>query len=99
MKLLSPSLLILLLCRLGTSVSDKSSLTFVDLISGIISDARSVTENLVNWKLMENESWPRIDLNRLPLNINQSNCTQDLQIFARDLVEHRIWALKSNLIK
>ena len=97
MKLLPLSLL-LLLCPLDASVSDRSSLTFIDLISGVISNARFIEEeNLDHWKSLENATWPKIDLTRAGANLNESNCSRDLQTFARDLATRQTWALKSKM--
>lgn len=87
--------LCLLLCFLRTSVSEKSSLTFIDLISGIVSNAQYLEENLIRSKTFFNRTWPWVDLHRLT-DINGSNCTQDLRIFAQDLAIDQTWAWKSN---
>lgn len=74
-----------------------SSLSFINIIPSIIANGRFVKENLINSKYVLQPVLPKISVD-LTLNTNGSNCSRDIQLFARDLVSQQTWALKSIFI-
>ena len=74
------------------------SLSFVDFLSTIIDNGRFVEENYINSNFSIEPFIPTIQSD-LFVNMNASNCTRDMQILAFELLEKRIWALKSKFDK
>lgn len=74
---------------------DSLSLSFINIIPSIISNNRYVQEKIYDSNFLLNLTFPLIN-HDLILNVNQSNCTQDIQKLSHDLVSKQIWALKSN---
>lgn len=94
MQLLSPYCLFVLILPIVVVRAESPSLSFIDLIPSIISNARFVQENFIDAKPVFNQSWPWIDMGLLDT-ANGSNCSQDLQLLARDLATRQTWTLKS----
>ncbi|UJR26862.1 hypothetical protein I4U23_008173 [Adineta vaga] len=75
--------------------AESSSLSFVNLIPSLIINGRYILEeNIVNSNVAFKPTFSSINI-PLVFNINQSNCSRDLQLFSNDLISRKIWALKT----
>lgn len=80
---------------LSITYVQSTSWAFVDILSNIIANGRFVEENYINSDIPLEPFIPSIHSDLFG-NINTSNCTRDMQILSRDLMNRQIWALKSN---
>ena len=87
--------ILFLFLLLWTSHVQSTSFSFVDILSSIIANGRFVEENYINSNIPLEPFIPTIHT-ELFGNINTSNCSRDMQILSRDLINKQIWALKSN---
>ena len=78
--------------------AESPSLSFIDLIPTIIANARFVQEKFIDSQPIFNQTWPWIDVPLLAT-VNGSNCSQDLQVLARDLAARQTWTWKSRAIR
>ena len=88
-------LLCLLLLLVGIR-AEPASISFVTIVENIRANGRFVQENMMDSTLYVNRTWPWIDPDLHADGNNASNCTRELQWFARDLAKRKLWALKSN---
>ncbi|CAF3562241.1 unnamed protein product [Rotaria sp. Silwood2] len=92
-KIYSSIIFLVLILQIGIK-AEQLSLSFFNLIPNIISNGRFVQENIINSKIEFNETFPRLNQD-LTLNANGSNCSEDIQLLAKDLNARKTWALKS----
>ncbi|CAF3539956.1 unnamed protein product [Adineta steineri] len=70
------------------------SISFMNLIPSIIANHRFVQENIIDSTIEFNQTLPWINID-LTIDANGSNCSQDIQLLARDLATRKIWVLKT----
>ncbi|CAF2747121.1 unnamed protein product [Rotaria sp. Silwood2] len=92
-KIYSSIIFLVLILQIGIK-AEQLSLSFFNLIPNIISNGRFVQENIINSKIEFNETFPRLNQD-LTLNANGSNCSEDIQLLAKDLNARKTWALKT----
>ncbi len=94
MKFMNYSIiLVFLILQIGIK-AEPPAVSFINIISNIIAHAQFVQDNIINSSIAFNQTLPWINQD-LALNANGSNCSQDIQLFIRDLTVGKTWALKS----
>jgi len=83
----------LLILQIGIK-AEQPFLSFVNIIPSLIENGQFIQENIIDFNIEFNQTLPWINLD-FKFNANQSNCSQDIQLLARDLTAKKTWALKS----
>lgn len=93
MKFVTIRIIIALIFYVGIQ-AEPPSLSSWNLIPYIISNREFIQKNFLDSPLNFNETLPWIDVDPT-LDAKGSQCSQDLQSFARSLITKQTWALKS----
>jgi hypothetical protein len=83
----------LLTIVLSNIAVQSSSLSFVNIVPIV---HHRMNANRLVFDFVPNTTLPMIHIDHQS-NLTQSNCSQDIELLARDLISRKVWALKSKL--